>query len=106
MPGKIIPITSASQFETLLSSSTYTIVDFYADWCGPCRAMAPQVEAAARRHAGRALVAKLDTDRSQGTAARFGIRSIPALVAFRGGRESGRAVGVVPAARLDALLTD
>lgn len=97
-------LTDATFARVVADAPVPVLVDFYADWCGPCRAMAPQVEAIARRHAGQALVAKLDTDRSQGTAARFGIRSIPALVAFRGGRETGREVGVVPAARLEALL--
>jgi thioredoxin 2 len=66
--------------------------------------MAPQLDAIARRHAGRALVAKLDTERNQVTAGRFGIRSIPTLVAFRGGREAAREVGLVPPARLEALI--
>jgi len=70
--------------------------------CPSCRAL--NRDALARRHAGRALVAKLDTDRSPATAGRFGVRSIPTLVAFRGGREAGREVGLVPPARLDALL--
>lgn len=97
-------LTDANFARVVADAPVPVLVDFYADWCGPCRVMAPQIEALARRHAGRALVGKLDTDRSQATAARFAIRSIPALVAFRGGREAGREVGVVPPARLEALL--
>lgn len=99
-----VPLTDATFQRVLADAPVPVLVDFYADWCGPCRAMAPQLEALARRRAGRALVGKLDTDRSQATAGRFGIRSIPTLIAFRGGRETGREVGLVPPPRMDALL--
>ncbi len=97
-------LTDATFARVVADAPVPVLVDFYADWCGPCRVIAPQVEALARRHAGRALVGKLDTDRSQATAGRFGIRSIPALIAFREGRETGREVGVVPPARLERLI--
>jgi thioredoxin len=81
------------------------LVDFYADWCGPCKVMAPVLDAVAREMAGRALVAKLDTDRNPAMAtARFAIRGIPTLVVFRGGREVAREVGAVPKPRLEALV--
>ena len=79
-------------------------VDFYADWCGPCHMMAPSVDALARESVGRALVAKLDTDRAQRTAQRFQIRGIPTSIVFRGGREAKRQTGAVPLPALRDML--
>lgn len=80
------------------------LVDFYADWCGPCKMMAPFVDQLASEYQGRALIAKLDTDRSQTTAGSFGIRGIPTTIVFSGGREVARASGALPLAGLKALL--
>jgi thioredoxin 2 len=80
------------------------LVDFYADWCGPCKVMAPVLDELAAAEAGSVLVTKLDTDRNPTMAARFAIRGIPTLVAFAGGREIAREVGAVPKPRLEALV--
>jgi thioredoxin 2 len=82
------------------------LVDFYADWCGPCKIMAPVLDEVARDFQGRAIVAKLDTDRSPTMAVRFAIRGIPTLIAFSGGREFRREVGAVPKGRLQELLEE
>jgi thioredoxin 2 len=71
------------------------VVDFWAEWCGPCKMMAPQFEAASAESKGRALFAKVDTDAAQQTAARFGIRSIPTMIVFAGGREKARQSGAM-----------
>ena len=81
------------------------LVDFYADWCGPCKMMAPAVETLARESVGRALVAKLDTDAAQRTASRFQIRGIPTSIVFKNGREVKRQTGAVPLATLRAILS-
>ncbi len=90
---------------TLQESDVPVLVDFYADWCGPCKMMAPAVDDLASRYQGRALVAKLDTDRAQRTAMGFGIRGIPTVIVFKGGKEAARQTGAVPAKVLEGLLT-
>jgi thioredoxin 1 len=71
-----------------------TLVDFYADWCGPCRMLTPVLEKVARNVAGKATVAKIDIDEAQATAANFQVTSIPTLILFKDGKEVGRLVGL------------
>jgi thioredoxin 2 len=102
--GRPLLLTDETFDRTLGESDVPVLVDFYADWCGPCRMMAPHVEQLARENVGRALIAKLDTDASQRSASRFNIRGIPATILFQGGREVDRQVGAVPLSGLNALL--
>jgi thioredoxin 2 len=92
-------------FDRVIAGSTVPVlVDFYADWCGPCKMMAPILDDIARERQGQVLVGKLDTDRNQATATRFGIRSIPTLIVFRGGKEAAREIGAVPRPQIEAML--
>ena len=96
---------SDANFDRVIGDSEVPVlVDFYADWCGPCKVMAPVLDALASEQRGRVLVAKLDTDANQNTAANFGIRAIPTLIVFRAGREVARETGAVPRASIDALV--
>jgi thioredoxin 2 len=88
----------------IMEADVPVLVDFYADWCGPCRIMAPLLDEIASERLGRTLVVKLDTDRSPATAQRYGIRGIPTVILFERGREAGRRVGAVPRAELQRLL--
>ena len=88
-------LTDATFDRVLLETTLPVLVDFYADWCGPCKMMAPAVEELARTTVGSALVAKLDTDASPRSALRFQIRGIPTSIVFRGGREVKRQTGAV-----------
>ena len=97
--------TSAAEFDELVTGSPLpVVVDFWADWCGPCRMVAPEIEKLARLRVGKVVVAKLDTEALPEVAARYGIQGIPAFIAFRGGRESQRAVGAMPAEQLARAL--
>ena len=82
------------------------IVDFYADWCGPCHALAPVLASVADAYADRIDVVKVDVDRSPELAADFGIRSIPTLIAFRGGDVSGQHIGAATEGQLRHFVED
>jgi thioredoxin 2 len=89
---------------TIAESEVPVLVDLYADWCGPCKMMAPSIDALARERMGRAFVAKLDTDRAQRTAAGLNIRGVPTVIVFKDGTEVARQVGALPRPVLDQLL--
>jgi thioredoxin 2 len=82
--------------KTVLESTAPVLVDFYADWCAPCRMVAPLVDEFARDNVGRLLVAKVDTDRAPEVASQHKIRGIPTLVLFKDGAEAARSVGFEP----------
>jgi thioredoxin 2 len=99
-----VALSDATFDRVIRETSVPVLVDFYADWCGPCRMMAPAVDELARTSAGHALVAKLDTDASQKVAARYQIRGIPTVIVFRNGREERRQSGVMPLAALREMV--
>ncbi|HSE96473.1 MAG TPA: thioredoxin [Methylomirabilota bacterium] len=104
----LLHVTEASFDRTVTERRDPMLVDFYADWCPPCRAIAPIVEELAREYAGRVTVAKVNVDEQPGLATRFDVHTIPTLLLFQGGRVVDRVVGAVakPALRrrLDAIV--
>lgn len=92
-----IPVFSDQNFEQeVLKSDIPVVVDFWAEWCGPCRMVAPIVEELSEEYSGKIKFGKLDVDANSDTASRYGIRSIPTLLIFKGGEEVGRLVGAKP----------
>ena len=89
---------------TLNETDLPLLVDFYADWCGPCKMMAPSVDKLALTYVGKALITKLDTDRAQRTAGRFDIRGIPTTMVFQKGKEVARETGAISYQQLELLL--
>ena len=104
----VVVVTDDTFESTVVNSDKPAVVDFWAAWCGPCRMIAPHVEALADEYAGKAVVAKLDVDTNRQTAMKFGIQSIPTLLFFKNGKLADRLIGVadrkVIKAKLDALL--
>jgi thioredoxin 2 len=100
-----VPLSDEDFERTIKGSEIPVLVDFYADWCGPCKVMAPAVDELAAKYQGRALVAKLNTDRAQRTAAAHDIRAIPTVIVFANGAEARRQTGAVPLPALEQLLT-
>ncbi|MEP0767346.1 MAG: thioredoxin [Fimbriimonadia bacterium] len=91
--GNAIAVTADTFDSEVLQSSIPVLVDFWAAWCGPCRMIAPFVEAVAEEFAGKAKVAKVDVDSNQSLAMRYGIMGIPALLIFKGGQVVEQMVG-------------
>ena len=102
--GEHTQTLSDSNFdESVIKSSTPVLVDFWAEWCGPCRMIAPTVDALAADYAGKVTVGKVNVDDNPNTAMRFGIRSIPTLLLFKDG-EVVDSVGLADRARLQAVI--
>jgi thioredoxin 2 len=95
-----LKVQEADFERTVLAATPPVLVDFYADWCGPCKMVAPVVDELAHAHAGTLLVTKIDSDRAPNLSTQLGIRGIPTLILFKGGVEAGRVVGLdLPALR-------
>ncbi len=108
MAGKTVEVTDGNFQHMIMDAETPALVDFWAVWCGPCRAVAPIVEEIAEEYDGRAVIAKMDVDQNKEIATQLGIQAIPTLLLVKDGQIADRIVGVVDkkslAARLDALL--
>ena len=99
-----LAVTDATFARVIADAEVPLLVDFYADWCGPCKIIAPILDEIARGRAGALLVLKLDTDRNPATTTRFGVQGIPTLIAFARGLEVSRQTGAVPRQQIEALL--
>ena len=100
----ITKLTNESFENEALNSDIPVLVDFYADWCGPCEMLAPAVERISERYAGRVKVCKVNVDEAYPVAATFGIQSIPTLIVFRDGEIKEKSIGLVSEDELSAML--
>lgn len=99
-----IVLTDDNFSAEVINASQPVLVDFWATWCGPCRMIAPIVQELSSEYEGRAKVGKLDVDAAQKTAAEFGIRSIPTLLIFKGGKVADQIIGAVPKGQITEKL--
>lgn len=99
-----VHLTEGNFDETISRESGLMMVDFWAEWCGPCRAIAPVLEELAKESGGKVTLGKVNVDENPGLAARYGIRSIPTILFVKGGKVADQVIGAVPRAKLQAKL--
>lgn len=95
-----------SKFHELISQDKPVLVDFFAEWCGPCKMQAPILEDLKKRVNNQATIIKIDVDKNQGVAAKYGIRSVPTLMIFKNGEIKWKQSGVFPAEELERLIKE
>lgn len=100
----MVTITDGTFEAEVLKSSTPVLIDFWAQWCAPCRAIAPMVEALAKEYAGKLKVVKLDIDSNPKTPTKYDVRSIPTLLVFKDGKVFGQIVGAAPRPKVEELI--
>jgi thioredoxin 1 len=104
MSDHIKHVSDATFDKEVLQSATPVLVDYWAEWCGPCKMIAPVLEDMAKEYAGRLTVAKLDIDANPGITSQFGIRGIPTLILFKGGKPHAQKVGALSKSQLAAFV--
>ena len=108
MSESVLPITSGAFESEVMKSQLPVLVDFYADWCGPCKIVSPVIEQLSKEYSGKAKFVKVDTDANQDLAMRYGIMSIPTVMLFAEGKVKDVVIGAAPAAtyktKLDAVV--
>jgi len=101
---KVIAFTDANFEREVIQSDIPVLVDFWATWCAPCKAISPLVDAVADEYAGKVKVGKVNVDENQATPGKYGVRGIPTIILFKDGAVIDQIVGAVPKSQLDALI--
>ena len=96
MAEKIITINSTEEFDSTIKNTRYVLAEFYADWCAPCRMVAPVIERIAEQYSSRITTVKVNIDEQQELAIRYGIQTIPTIIFFKEGRFASKEIGVKP----------